>query len=386
MDAIHGAFDAGDKGSGIMAANIVVIILATIAVGLRIVSRRMQRLALEADDFLILAALPFGWAICICTLIAVKHGLGKHIGTVPPADLIIEGQAFYASELIWGASIPIIKLSILLLYIRIFGRLRYFKNLAYIIGIFSVCWGIMVILVCALQCRPVQFTWDKSVKGTCINAPLFFIIGSAPNVLTDFVLLVLPLPAVWNLHTTRAQKISLTGIFMLGSLTCIISLVRFVQLITNANMDATWSLGIVSIWSTAEPNLGIVSACLPTMKPLLRRFLPQSKTRSAKASKQSGGAGSSEPKKEVPSATTESFGSSGFNKFKGGRSQFRELDDDVAGEEEERDDEPALLRGTQTHISSTEVRRDGGAGIPLNVIEVKTNLDWQNVAREDLRR
>lgn len=57
MDAIHGAFDAGDKGSGIMAANIVVIILATIAVGLRIVSRRMQRLALEADDFLILAAL-----------------------------------------------------------------------------------------------------------------------------------------------------------------------------------------------------------------------------------------------------------------------------------------------------------------------------------------
>lgn len=57
MDAIPGAFDAGDKGSGIVAANIIVIILATIAVGLRIVSRRMQRLALEADDFLIFAAL-----------------------------------------------------------------------------------------------------------------------------------------------------------------------------------------------------------------------------------------------------------------------------------------------------------------------------------------
>ncbi|KAL8753698.1 MAG: hypothetical protein Q9199_004866 [Rusavskia elegans] len=138
MDSIPHAFDAGDKGSGIVAANIIVIILATVAVGLRIVSRRMQRLALEMDDYLIFVAV-----------------------------------AFYASELIWGASIPIIKLSILLLYIRIFGRLRYFKNLAYIIGIFSVCWGIMVILVCALQCRPVQYTWDKSIKGTCINAPLF---------------------------------------------------------------------------------------------------------------------------------------------------------------------------------------------------------------------
>ena len=154
-----------------------------------------------------------------------------------------------------------------------------------------------------------------------------------------------------------------------------------------ANPSQKGSLGIVSVWSTAEPNLGIVSACLPTMKPLLRRFLPQSKTRSAKASKQQSG-GSSEPKKEVPSATTtESFGSSGFNKFKGGRSQFRELDDDVAmEEEEERDGDETVLRGTQTHISSPEVRGDGAAGIPLNVIEVKTNLDWQNVAREDLRR
>ena len=58
----------------------------------------------------------------------------------------------------------------------------------------------------------------------------------------------------------------------------------------------------------------------------------------------------------------------------------------MVGEEEERDGDETVLRGTQTHISSPEVRGDGGAGIPLNVIEVKTNLDWQNVAREDLRR
>lgn len=54
MDAIPGAFDAGDNGSGKMGANNIFIILATIAVGLRIVSRPMQRLALEAGDFLFL--------------------------------------------------------------------------------------------------------------------------------------------------------------------------------------------------------------------------------------------------------------------------------------------------------------------------------------------
>lgn len=79
----------------------------------------------------------------------------------------------------------------------------------------------------------------------------------------------------------------------------------------------------------------------------------------------------------MPSAT-ESFGSSGFNKLKGGRGQFRELDDEVMEHVPE-------LPGTQTHISSTGVGRDG-LGIPLNAIEVKTNMDWQNDSRENLRR
>ncbi|KAL8709212.1 MAG: hypothetical protein Q9225_007482, partial [Loekoesia sp. 1 TL-2023] len=373
MESIPHASDPGDYGPGIVAGNIVVVILSTIAVGLRVLSRRKQRLSLEADDYLIFAALPFGWAMCICTLIgnhiyrpiasywhsmtfiAVKHGLGRHIGRVPPQELVTEGQAFLASELIWAASIPIIKISILLLYIRIFGRVRYFKITAYIIGVFSICWSIMVILVCALQCRPVQFIWDKSIKGTCINAPLFFIIGSAPNTFTDFVLLALPLPAVWNLHTTRAQKISLTVIFLLGSL-----LVRLIQLITNKTMDVTWSLGIVSVWSTAEPNLGIVSACMPTMKPLLRRFLPQTKSRKAGGSKQSGSSSS----KRHPSATT-SFGSSGFDRLKIGRAhqQFRELEDDTSDD---------LTGGapttTHTYITSGDAGREN-SDIPLDAIE-----------------
>ena len=49
--------DPGDHGPGIIIGNIIVAVLATIAVGLRILSRHMQRLSLEADDYLIFAAL-----------------------------------------------------------------------------------------------------------------------------------------------------------------------------------------------------------------------------------------------------------------------------------------------------------------------------------------
>ena len=57
MDSIPHAYDPGDKGPSIIAGNITVIVLATVAVALRIISRRMQRLPLQADDFLIFLAL-----------------------------------------------------------------------------------------------------------------------------------------------------------------------------------------------------------------------------------------------------------------------------------------------------------------------------------------
>ncbi|KAI4180656.1 MAG: hypothetical protein LQ348_005165 [Seirophora lacunosa] len=170
-------------------------------------------------------------------------------------------------------------------------------------------------------------------------------------------------------------------------------------------MDVTWSLGIVSVWSTAEPNLGIVSACLPTMKPLLRRVLPQSKSRTAAAVAAKKGNGSSDSKDSSSSSnsnnkkthnrygpsTTASFGSSGgrlANKMKmnsRAHQLFRELDDDDDADDYTTGD------GTQTRI--TGGGGGGGdeagkrqtaelAGIPLNAIEVQTNLDWQHSSRE----
>ncbi|KAL8933697.1 MAG: hypothetical protein Q9216_006245 [Gyalolechia sp. 2 TL-2023] len=343
MQSIPGAFDPGDRGPGIIAGNIVVTVLAIVAVGLRVLSRHLQRASLRTDDYLIFVAL-----------------------------------AFLATEIIWAASIPVIKISILLLYVRIFGCLRYFKVLAYIIGTFSICWSIMAMLVPLLQCRPIERIWDRSVDGTCINSTLFFKIGSGPNVLTDFVLLALPLPAVWNLHTTRAQKLSLTATFLLGSLTCIISLVRLIELITKPTQDHTWSLSNVAIWSTAESNLGIVSACMPTMKPLLLRLVPQAGGRDhMKSGRKSGSISSS---RRYPSVNSP-FGTSGFNRMKieRAREQFRELDDDTS----------EYLSGSghtaiQTYISGGEVGRNK-LEIPLNAIKVEANMDWQMESRENLQ-
>lgn len=142
----------------------------------------------------------------------------------------------------------------------------------------------------------------------------------------------------------------------------------------NESHDPTGSLGIVSVWSTAEANLGIVSACMPTLKPLLRRFIPQGKHRNAIP--KPAGSGSSGSKKYLPSATSHGSSSIRFPKLGRGDQHFRELTGDSSLAHLPRGMDGT---GTQTHITSTRGKDQSAeeVGIPLNAIEVRTNMDWQ---------
>ncbi|KAI9645957.1 hypothetical protein NHQ30_005394 [Ciborinia camelliae] len=347
--------------SHIIAANLVVAIAATVAVALRFVSRALIK-SFAADDWLILAALPLGWGMSICTIIAVHYGLGQHVLSVPPENFVPFIKVYYASELIWACSMGLIKISILLLYVRIFGSMRYFRLLAYGFGGFTVAWVIMVVFVCAFQCFPVAYQWDKTIEGgKCINSWLFFTIGSSFDVLVDLALLILPLPAIWKLQLSILQKLSLIAIFCLGSL-----LIRLVAVAQHKDVpDPTFTLGIVAIWSTAEPCLGIVSTCLPTYKPLITKFFGYQKD-----------IGSSGASRSIGGNNT--FGSK-FNK-NGGRIAIRsgsENEDDLQLIYNQKE-----LMSLKTFATASSDSTPKGQDIPMNNIHVQTkiNSSWsQNV-------
>ena len=58
---------AGDLGPSIVAANLVVAILATLAVAMRLLSRQIQKAEFKADDIFILVAL-----VCFTTTAATS--------------------------------------------------------------------------------------------------------------------------------------------------------------------------------------------------------------------------------------------------------------------------------------------------------------------------
>ena len=54
--------------------------------------------------------------------------------------------------------------------------------------------------------------------ATCMNTITFSIGTGVSNLLTDIIVLSLPIPMVWSLKQNRTQKITMTGIFLLGFL------------------------------------------------------------------------------------------------------------------------------------------------------------------------
>lgn len=133
--------------------------------------------------------------------------------------MLTSAQGLFACQILnYPFIVTPAKISILLFYNRIFSTPK-FHLLSYAVASILIGTGIGVFFSAILQCSPVQFAWDKNIKGgKCFNQTAFFRYVSLPQILTDAVILIMPLPFVWQLQTRMTQKIALTGVFLLGGL------------------------------------------------------------------------------------------------------------------------------------------------------------------------
>ena len=126
-------------------------------------------------------------------------------------------QCLFAYELIYASAILTIKLCILSFYRRIFAVAE-FKILSSIVVAVVIAWWIAIVLVSIFSCHPINGFWDATVKPRCINTEAFFVGNAVPNIVTDIIILLLPIRMIWRLHVSRDQKLALSFVFMLGGL------------------------------------------------------------------------------------------------------------------------------------------------------------------------
>ncbi|KAI4140519.1 MAG: hypothetical protein LQ341_003806, partial [Variospora aurantia] len=203
-----------DTSKQIIAAFGVCLGIATCAVLLRFVARHITKAPLAGDDWTIVAGLLCAVGYVVGQSLCISYGLGKHAVLV--TDPVSLARAISASIILYIASLSLTKVSILLLYRRIFPNRR-FHAILWGVGVFVVAFTIANILFIIFGCNPIKAGFNPNILGKCINHEAAILAVAILTVTTDFVILFLPLPLVWKLHLPTNTKFQLTLVFLLGT-------------------------------------------------------------------------------------------------------------------------------------------------------------------------
>jgi hypothetical protein len=122
--------------------------------------------------------------------------------------------------MIYNISLLFIKLMFFFQYFRIVRQNAKLRTIFSVVMGLVFAWTLSQILTNAFSCIPIQAVWDHTVPGNCgtMSPPTRMLMNSIGNIITDVIILLLPIPVVLGLKLRKAQKLTLIGIFCLGFL------------------------------------------------------------------------------------------------------------------------------------------------------------------------
>ena len=133
-------------------------------------------------------------------------------------------QKIYAVQGMYSPIILIVKISLFLLYFRIFSRIWRTKMLIYFgIGVNTVFYAISTTLVLYF-CGPTHghnFIQAFADYNCVVQARTLADVQASFNIASDIYLLCIPIPVVSRLQLSKKKKVGVSAIFMTGSLSVI---------------------------------------------------------------------------------------------------------------------------------------------------------------------
>ncbi|KAI1114928.1 hypothetical protein F5Y14DRAFT_461024 [Nemania sp. NC0429] len=274
-----------DRIGLIVMASIFTIIII-MAVVLRFYSRRLSRARLGPEDWLALSALVFVLALNGIFIAGTAQGaITGHSPVVDGWPVTTELEhlvqkykfAFQTTEKI---AFGLVKLSLLFLWKRIFSRARRFVLLCWVmIGVIAA-WSIAFFFSTLFQCGT---DWQKNwapigiFLTQCLNSLDLLTVFTATDILTDFIIILMPVPMIWKLQMQTKRKVGITATFMVGFFTIGAGIARsYVYLVTSYdkedNLDFIADFTIFILWSEIEVNIAMLVCCMPVLAPSLHKM------------------------------------------------------------------------------------------------------------------
>ncbi|KXX78204.1 hypothetical protein MMYC01_205061 [Madurella mycetomatis] len=260
MATIGDNFTIEQRQQYVVASMSIGIILSTVTLIARVWARELIIHRLRIEDWLMVAGtiLSYGTAICmlwgmvlslrgylkVCWYVIGLPMLGPKIADENNSQMI------WIIQKLQPPTLFCIKASMLVFHAHIFQS-RGFRAASWAVGVLTGLWMIASILGTTLQCTPIGLT--NGVLST---------IG-------DIVIYLMPIQPLTKLRVDRKTKFGLIGLFTLGLLAVIASILRWVALISANSITALNSSQVqVGVWTYLEMSLGIVCGNLPFLAPM----------------------------------------------------------------------------------------------------------------------
>ncbi|PVI00619.1 hypothetical protein DM02DRAFT_526568, partial [Periconia macrospinosa] len=94
---------------------------------------------------------------------------------------------------------------------------HFVASLKVLVG-FSSIYYIIITLLKIFICTPIPKIWVHNLPGKCLNSNAIFIADCVIFLVTDFVILSLPLPVIWGLQMPVRHKINSSFALVIGAM------------------------------------------------------------------------------------------------------------------------------------------------------------------------
>ncbi|CZT14894.1 uncharacterized protein RCC_12259 [Ramularia collo-cygni] len=253
--------------------------IATIVIAGRFVAR-MRSLGGSGfgwDDYVAFMTYALLVPTDITSELEVRNGFGMDMYLLTMEQILVLMKSFYVGEVLYALIIVMTKISLVLLYLRIWPADSVTRNFR------RSCWALVAVLAAfclsgflalVLQCNPVNYVWLQvtGIEGTCINLEALIYAHGAINVCFDIVVILLPIHVLTKMKLPYTKKAGLSAVFLVGFLVTICSLIRlqYASLAVKTK-NPTWDLHPIGTWSLIEANFSVVVCCMPALTGLIQR-------------------------------------------------------------------------------------------------------------------
>jgi hypothetical protein len=202
----------------VLPVSITFVSVATITVALRLFTRIRLVCASWWDDWFLVLALMTDYAFFGVLIAENANGLGKPRESLSLAQYRFHLKLLWISVPLYNLSLNLTKVSMVLLYLRLFPSRHYQIILKILLGLVA-CTGLYMVLGTLFVCVPVHTFWDQqNVDENCVSRAVVWYLTAALQIAGDLTLVILPMPKLFTLRVPLRQKVCLILVFALGLL------------------------------------------------------------------------------------------------------------------------------------------------------------------------